>query len=317
MAVKKNVIGTFQLPRGGAERGSTKSATVTGANLQYENYYSMPLFPAFVDHGVYTSGNWYEHISYRLVAFEIPLDGNMLFRQRGMTTVANPGTVYLMHRGEDSRLESGPSGRCRKLALCVGGASLAGVMADTGLANRVAIRVSNLEKLVNLIQKIEQSIHAGEVFHACALTYEFLLELASNLQSRIPEKLVRILESMKIGIPQNLSLEDFAEEFHLSRSTLHRLFKQHLGTTPKEYYRTLKLDFARRLLLDADSSVKAVAERCGFPDPVSFSHAFRKMFLCSPLEYRRSAAQEKKCNETGIAENTGGRRREDPPSPER
>ena len=155
MAVKKNVIGTFQLPRGGAERGSTKSATVTGASLQYENYYSMPLFPAFVDHGVYTSGNWYEHISYRLVAFEIPLDGNMLFRQRGMTTVANPGTVYLMHRGEDSRLESGPSGRCRKLALCVGGASLAGVMADTGLANRVAIRVSNLEKLVNLIQKIE------------------------------------------------------------------------------------------------------------------------------------------------------------------
>ena len=38
-------------------------------------------------------------------------------------------------------------------------------------------------------------------------------------------------------------------------------------------------------------SVKAVAERCGFPDPVSFSHAFRKMFLCSPLEYRRLRTQ--------------------------
>ena len=189
-------------------------------------------------------------------------------------------------------------------------------MADTGLANHVAIRVSNLEKLVNLIQKIEQSIHAGEVFHACALTYEFLLELSTNLQRRIPEKLVRILESMKIGIPQNLSLEDFAEEFHLSRSTLHRLFKEHLGTTPKEYYRTLKLDFARRLLQDADSYVKEIAERSGFPDPVSFSHAFRKMFRCSPLEYRRSSARKKKRNETDHDENAGGRLRKEPPSPE-
>lgn len=83
----------------------------------------------------------------------------MRFHQRDITTVANPGTVYLMHRGENSRLESGPSGRCRKLALCIGGASLATIMADTGLANHVAVNVSNLNKLVKLIQDIEQAIY--------------------------------------------------------------------------------------------------------------------------------------------------------------
>ena len=105
MALKKNIIAHYQLPRAGKERGSTKSATVVGTKLQYQTYYSIPIFPAFVDHGLYTSGNWYEHISYRLIAFEIPLEGNMRFHQRDITTVANPGTVYLMHRGENSRLE--------------------------------------------------------------------------------------------------------------------------------------------------------------------------------------------------------------------
>ncbi len=292
MAIKKNIIPHYKLPRAGKERGSTKSATVVGAKLDYPDYYSLPVFPAFVDHGLYTSGNWYEHISYRLVAFEIPLDGNMRFQQRDMTTIANPGTVYLMHRGENSRLESGPSGRCRKLALCVGGASISSIMADTGLANHVAINVTNLKKLVDLIQSIEYAIRSNEIHHACGLTYEFLLELASNLQHELPEKMTAIIESMKIGIPQKLALDDFISEFHVSRSTLHRLFKRFLNTTPKEYYRKLKLEFARSLLNDSHYPVKTIAERSGFSSPVQFTHAFRRTYQMSPLAYREKRKKE-------------------------
>ena len=288
MALKKNIIPHYHLPRAGKERGSTKSATIVGTKLEYQTYYSLPIFPVFVDHGLYTSGNWYEHISYRLIAFEIPLEGNMRFHQRDITTVANPGTVYLMHRGENSRLESGPSGRCRKLALCIGGASLATIMADTGLANHVAVNVANLDKLIKVIQNIEQAIHNNEINHACALTYEFLLELASNLKRNLPEKITLIIESMKIGIPQKLSLNDFINEFHISRSTLHRLFKHYLNTTPKEYYRMLKLEFARHLLHDTHLPIKTIAERSGFSDPVQFTHAFQRTYHLSPLNYRKN-----------------------------
>ncbi len=293
--LKKNIIESNDiLPCQGKELGSTRSATVSGVKLEYRDHYHLPLFPAFVDHGVYTSGNWYEHISYRLVAFEIPLEGNMQFRQRDVLSVVNPGTVYLMHRGENSRLESGPSGVCRKLALCLGGSSLRQIMADLGLSNRLAVPVGNLNRLVELILQIERAVSAKEVFPACALAYEFLLELASNIESRLPEPLSQIIESMNIGIPQNLTLEDFAEEFHISRSTLNRLFKQHLNTTPKEYYRNLKLEFSRRLLHDTHYPVKQIAERSGFPDPVRFSHAFRSAFHCSPAQYRNSLKETKK-----------------------
>lgn len=293
--MKKNIINNnYTLPCRGLERGSTRAATVVGAKLEYAVYYHLPLFPAFVDHGMYSSGNWYEHIRYRLVAFEIPLEGNMQFRQRDTSLVVNPGTVYLMHRGENSRLESGPSGRCRKLALCLGGGSLTQIMADLGLTNCLAVPVRNLDHLIGTITQIERAIMAKEVFRACSLAYEFLLELASNIEKQMPEQLVRIMESMKIGIPQNLALEDFVEEFHISRSTLNRLFKTYLNTTPKEYYRSLKLELACRLLHDTRCPVNLVAERCGFSDPVRFSHAFREAFHCSPGQFRNRLKETKK-----------------------
>ena len=299
--MKKNIIDNYVLPCGGQERGSTRTMTVAGARLEYTVYYHLPLFPAFVDHGMYTSGNWYEHVSYRLVAFEIPLEGNMQFRQRDVFRVVNPGTVYLMHRGENSRMEAGPSGRCRKLALCLGGRSLNQIMADLGLVNCLEVSVRNLDRLVGIVTQIEHAVMAKEVFRACSLAYEFLLELASNIEKRMPELLVRIMECMNIGIPQHLALEDFVEEFRISRSTLNRLFKTYLNTTPKEYYRSLKLELACRLLHDTRYPVNLVAERCGFPDPVRFSHVFRNVFHCSPGQFRNAAYMDR---ETKKQENT-------------
>lgn len=85
-----------------------------------------------------------------------------------------------------------------------------------------------------------------------------------------------------------LGPEAIASAHHISLRYLHRVF-QHNGTTPRAFIRQQRLDRCRRDLADPalqHLTIHTIAARWGYPQPDSFSRAFRAATGMSPSEYR-------------------------------
>ena len=87
---------------------------------------------------------------------------------------------------------------------------------------------------------------------------------------------------------KDISLDDIAKKFNLSKSYFSRKFKAVTGFGYKEYITSVRLKKACDLLLDTDNSITEIAEKCGFNDSNYFGDAFRKVKGVSPNKYRKN-----------------------------
>jgi transcriptional regulator GlxA family with amidase domain len=79
-----------------------------------------------------------------------------------------------------------------------------------------------------------------------------------------------------------------ADQVGLSQRQLHRLFAEHLQSTPGRYIRRSRTEAAARLLSSSSLPVSAVARECGFGTPESLRQAFTQHFKISPARYRQA-----------------------------
>ena len=116
---------------------------------------ALPVWPEFVGSVVYQKNGYVEHNSYYLYAFELPLEGTLRLIERDSETMIEPGMVGIIHRGEDSRLDTQEENGCRKLAVGMRGVALGSIIAAAGLSGRLAVRARDPEKLFGLVLRLE------------------------------------------------------------------------------------------------------------------------------------------------------------------
>jgi AraC family transcriptional regulator len=85
-----------------------------------------------------------------------------------------------------------------------------------------------------------------------------------------------------------------AELVRLSRYHFCRSFRRSFGISPHRYHSTRKMERAKMLLADPDTSVTAVAFDVGFQETSAFTTAFRRLVGRTPSDYRRSLAAQKR-----------------------
>lgn len=95
-------------------------------------------------------------------------------------------------------------------------------------------------------------------------------------------KIAEAVAIMQSAIETPVSPGDVAQRIGISTRQLERLFAKHLGATPKAYYMKLRLENARRLLLQTDMKVLDVAIASGFYTPSHFARLYKKHFGTSP-----------------------------------
>lgn len=86
---------------------------------------------------------------------------------------------------------------------------------------------------------------------------------------------------------QNICLDKLADVTHLSISALERRFKKYLGKTPKQFINEVRLENARRLLIETNLGIATIANDSGFIDHSYFSRQFQKLFKQSPSSFRQ------------------------------
>jgi len=110
-----------------------------------------------------------------------------------------------------------------------------------------------------------------------------------SLQSRNGMRNTHLAKA--IGIMQNtisdpLSPIKIAETLGISSRQLERLFGKLLNTSPKKYHMEMRLERARHLLIQTESSVSDVAFACGFESTGHFARVYKSTYGVSPSAQR-------------------------------
>jgi two-component system response regulator YesN len=84
-----------------------------------------------------------------------------------------------------------------------------------------------------------------------------------------------------------LSLDDVADELGYSVSYISAIFKRNDSSFTK-YLTSVRMEQAKLLLANPDNKLVTIANEIGYDDPYYFSHCFKKYFVVSPVEYRKS-----------------------------
>ena len=101
-------------------------------------------------------------------------------------------------------------------------------------------------------------------------------------------RLAKAVRLMEARLDRPLSTAAIASRLHISTRTLEALFLKSIGETPGAYGRRMRLNAARRLIVDTRLPLREVAARTGYDSPASFSRAFSAAFGVAPGRLRNA-----------------------------
>lgn len=158
------------------------------------------------------------------------------------------------------------------------------------------IRSHQQQQMQELIHEIEQlRLSRDETVQPITETTEETVNpvetIESSLQMERTEErlfLMHVIEVVNTVMPSgNLSVEQIASELNMSVQTFRRRLQEAAGETPKAYIQAIQMERAAQLLTNrSDMLVSQVANLCGFEETSSFSHTFKRIYGCSPTQYR-------------------------------
>lgn len=145
-----------------------------------------------------------------------------------------------------------------------------------------------------LAQRLLRELHEPDAASDLAvegLVLELLAELSratrrEDASRQAPPWLGRAQELIRDLRDRPLSLERVAGDVGVHPSHLARGFRRHLGMTPGEYLREVRVEAALRLLAETRVPISVVARRAGFYDQSHLTRVVRQRTGMTPGRYR-------------------------------
>ena len=123
----------------------------------------------------------------------------------------------------------------------------------------------------------EAALHAG--FRPCK---RCIPEFSPPLQ-----KPAEIKKALNTHGAEALSVEQLADICSLSTRQLQRIFNEHYGLSPKQYFIQKRLLFAKQLLANSDLPITDIAFASGFNSVRRFNEVIKQSFKATPSEIRK------------------------------
>lgn len=128
---------------------------------------------------------------------------------------------------------------------------------------------------------------------ASALAYSMLLKLQAlpsavrkDAGSPLVEAAVAIIQE---EFPFLEGVDELAGRLEVSAAHLGRVFTKKIGISPGKYITRVRVEYAKLLLRDPDTTIGYVAEASGFANANYFAKVFRRETGLSPTEYLAGA----------------------------
>ncbi len=102
----------------------------------------------------------------------------------------------------------------------------------------------------------------------------------------------RALKLIEAGVLDDAGVDQLAARLGIGARHLTRLFRRHVGASPTQTAKTVRLQRAKRLLDDTDLRITEIAFRAGFKSLRRFNAAFVDLYKQPPSGLRRRKPRE-------------------------
>jgi len=99
--------------------------------------------------------------------------------------------------------------------------------------------------------------------------------------------ILKVKDYVKHNYASVMSVEDMAQEIHLSQNYIRSIFKENTGQTILEYITEYRLEMACHILKDKTIKVREVSKMVGYDNVSYFCSLFSRRYCVSPNEYRK------------------------------
>lgn len=160
------------------------------------------------------------------------------------------------------------------------------------------LHIGDAPEVVRLFHEILLSLEQGtalpEVVRAShTLAHLLAIVIGTRYRREIPdrnttEKVGEAIVYMSEHLDKPVPVSALSRLASLSPGYFSSLFKEQTGCAPREYLHLLRIHRACQLLNSTELSIKQVAAKVGYPDPLHFSRRFKEFHGVSPTQYRGS-----------------------------
>lgn len=129
----------------------------------------------------------------------------------------------------------------------------------------------------------------------CYLLYQTHKDVISETTPRTDQDSLRIktmIHLIESRFTEPLKLCDIAQSANIGERECLRCFQRTLGISPMQYLIRYRLSKGALLLVQTGQSISEISVGCGFDSPSNFSRTFKKIYQCSPREYRKKQRKD-------------------------
>ncbi len=237
---------------------------------------------------------------YEYYTVHILLNGYGFFRIAGREYFLKKGDVFLITPGQAhmycSRLDSRPvllwaelrGGSCREI--------FSRFSAVEGYALQNAGTDKLTEKMLDLLFYMKEYENKREsVYKKSAEIYSFLmclLEISESMSKHPSDTFVKAAVYIDEHFTEGICVETLAENLHISRGYLNRLFRKGIGMSPVKYMMMKRMEYACYLLRTTELSCEKISGAVGMYDNAYFYRIFRRVMGMTPVQYRKQGREE-------------------------
>ena len=110
----------------------------------------------------------------------------------------------------------------------------------------------------------------------------------TDYQESLPQDLTcNILAYISKHFTEEISLSSIGAVFGIGKYAVSRIFSNILKVSFLHYINSLRIDYAKYLLLNTDLSITNIAMECGYHSQQTFNRVFKELCSCTPKEYKK------------------------------
>ena len=114
------------------------------------------------------------------------------------------------------------------------------------------------------------------------------LARSENITEGREERIVDIMNYLKSHY-RDVTLDELAENFNLSKPYLSKYIKENAGITFQDAVKEARMKKARKLLKDSNQTVESIAAAVGYDNVEHFNRLFKKIYGLTPVQFRRES----------------------------
>ena len=225
----------------------------------------------------------------RTALVELVTEGVVYFRSGNRELTLGCGALFWHLAGDETihRTEAGSPYAC--LAL-----SFTAPVHEKRAVSRLSV-IKDHQRTWDLCRELLRAYHDESVDRSILGNYahsRFLWEAHSvTLRHSVadhPPAVEAALAFLESGFRRpDLGIRDLAKSVRISEPHLFTLFQRHVAQTPHQFLIARRIREAKWMLSGTDSTIKAIAQECGFTSIETFYRAFKRVVGTAPHQFRK------------------------------